>query len=88
MRGAYCTVPPSAAILCCCLGPHRRYVLAASGVDFRTFLGTTMIGIMPGTILYCFIGTGIQSIEDFVNGKETGACLSHPPAARMIVRRL
>ena len=47
-----------------------------------------MIGIMPGTILYCFIGTGIQSIEDFVNGKETGACLSHPPAARMIVRRL
>jgi len=55
---------------------HVSYVLAASGVDFRTFLGTTMIGIMPGTILYCFIGTGIQSIEDFVNGKETGGALS------------
>lgn len=51
---------------------HVSYLLAVSDVPPDTFLATTAVGIIPGTVLYCVLGTGIHNIQDFVNGKESG----------------
>lgn len=50
-------------------------VPAILGVPFRTFVWTTAVGIIPGTIAYAFAGEGLRSII----GERADACAADMP---------
>jgi uncharacterized membrane protein YdjX (TVP38/TMEM64 family) len=52
-------------------------VPAILGVGLRTFVSATAIGIVPGTVIYCFLGAGIGAALD-AGGKPDLSLASRP----------
>ncbi len=46
----------------------QNYALGATGVPFRTYLLATWIGMLPGTILYVWLGAGARTLADAARG--------------------
>jgi hypothetical protein len=48
-----------------------NYILAVSCVSFRDYLFSTAVGILPGSCLYVFIGTGVKNLAAYFQGTES-----------------
>jgi uncharacterized membrane protein YdjX (TVP38/TMEM64 family) len=44
------------------------YLLATTKIDLITFLSATGTGVIPGVILYCYLGTAARSFADIISG--------------------
>ena len=44
--------------------------LAVTQLQFRTYVTTAFVGLMPGSALYVLVGRGIQNISAFVHGDD------------------
>lgn len=47
-----------------------NYVLSATSLTFAEYAGATAIGIIPGSFLYVYVGSGIKNLEAYLAGKE------------------
>jgi len=47
---------------------HVSYILAATNIDWKVFTLATAIGIVPGSVVYCYIGSGIKDLQSFISG--------------------
>mmetsp|Transcript_36040 Transcript_36040/g.56257 ORF Transcript_36040/g.56257 Transcript_36040/m.56257 type:complete len:228 (-) Transcript_36040:131-814(-) len=49
-----------------------NYVLAATGVTFKDYTIGSVLGILPGTVLFVYIGSTAKSVGDILNGDMDG----------------
>ena len=62
-------------IVCLLRLPFVPYIamnmaLAVTQLQFRTYVTTAFVGLMPGSALYVLVGRGIQNISAFVHGDD------------------
>jgi uncharacterized membrane protein YdjX (TVP38/TMEM64 family) len=55
-----------------------NYLLGATGVSFRDYLFGSLLGMIPGTVLFVYIGASLRSLSDV-----TAHSGRHSPAAPM-----
>jgi uncharacterized membrane protein YdjX (TVP38/TMEM64 family) len=46
-----------------------NYALGATGVSFGSYLIASWIGMLPGTLLYVYLGAGARSLADAATGR-------------------
>src|SRR5262249_16922094 len=50
-----------------------NYALGLTQVSFRDFFLASWVGMLPGTVMYCYIGSTLKSLADLAAGRiETG----------------
>lgn len=52
--------------------PLLSYAFSATKVSFRNHLLGTLIGVVPGTLMYVYLGTAAKSLADLMEGKTEG----------------
>ena len=50
---------------------YVNYLLATSRLTFRDYLWPTVVGIIPGSLLFTFIGRTIRNLKAVIDGKES-----------------